>query len=172
MACVLAKIKRNLNNMKCYYRCLWFQRKSRNNLRNPSLEAENLTWTTLRGASHILWKAFKLEFPLGRKKKKIVVLLPPIYLSASANLRSSWFSPCCFVLYLRPFYKPLTHWKESWSSLICEVASTHGLLPLVKHLAHELWQNTPEEEKVCYDSCALFMNPWNVCPFNIVQFEE
>ena len=70
VACVVAKIKGNLNNMKCYYRCLWFQRKSRNNLRNPSLEAENLTWTTLCGVSHILWKTFKLDSPLGRKKKK------------------------------------------------------------------------------------------------------
>lgn len=95
----------------------------------------------------MLWKTFKLYLSLG--EKMMVVLLPPIHLSASANL---WSSPC-LLPYLRPFYKTLTHWKESWSSSgsCAGCAPLHGLLPCVKHLAHKLIvKSTPEEvEKVC-----------------------
>lgn len=83
------------------------------------------------------------------------------------------FFACSFLFYLRPFCETLIHWQGNQLSLICMVASTYGLFPLVKHLA--LNQEHKSSDKILQGKtgfAAAAVNLCNVCPVNIAQFEE
>lgn len=116
----------------------------------------------------MLWKTFKLDYPLGEKKMMVVFATTYSPLCFSQPLGSR-FSACCLRSLSKAILQDIdTHWKESWSSLILRGSSTHGLLPLVKHLAHKLWQNTPEERKGFFMTAVHYL--WT--PAKFVQFEE
>ena len=95
-------------------------------------------------------KLSNLTIPWEKKKKMMVVLLPPIHLSASASLWSSRFSACCFILYLRPFYTDTQERRlivsdlrgcfHSWIAFLGEAFSTWALTEHSRGRKGLLWQ--------------------------------
>lgn len=126
--------------MEFYYRFQWLQRKSRNNFRSPSLEAENLisTYTVLLTFSKNL---SNLSLPW-ETLLYCYQLVPFLFLPTS---RAPGFLPAALSFIWGHSLRPWSTGKEV-NCLICTVASTHGLLPLVKHLA--LSQERTSSDKI------------------------